>query len=422
MKMSMYNNSIKEFEDGSLLIYNSRSGSLGILEKECIEELKKTSHINNKEVYDVMVEEGFIVNEDLDEFEDFISSKINEDNTLQVTIAPTFCCNMNCPYCYENDSYIKKAISKDMSDKIFLFIDKYVNQNKIDELVITWYGGEPLLYYDNLLYLMDKMIEIKEKYNLKIYQSMITNGVFLNYERAKFLKEKYGLKNYQITLDGPKETNDKRRHLINEKSSFDIILRNMKEIVDIVNISLRTNVDKNNKEDVKNLYIILKEEGILNKIKLSISNVYKSESVNKYRGYMDDLEFSQFKINLLGDIATIGGNNFFKDNMLDPIENFCSATMKHTFAFDYEGNVYKCWYDLGSEKNRVGNLNQGNINNIPLKNKIKDYCKDCSWLPSCMGDCPRLFADRAYCHINKDEFKDIIYYYYMTESDYEEDY
>jgi uncharacterized protein len=51
----------------------------------------------------------------------------------------------------------------------------------------------------------------------------------------------------QITLDGPQDVHDKRRPLKSGQGTFEKILTNIEENIDIMpNVSLRINVDKEN--------------------------------------------------------------------------------------------------------------------------------------------------------------------------------
>lgn len=51
------------------------------------------------------------------------------------------------------------------------------------------------------------------------------------------------IKSVQITIDGPPEIHNKRRKVINGEDSFDVILRNIRNIYDLLDITIRINVD-----------------------------------------------------------------------------------------------------------------------------------------------------------------------------------
>ena len=64
--------------------------------------------------------------------------------TLSLTITPTLACNFKCRYCYENPSHVE-TMSEEVQDKVVSFVQSFPS---VKELVVTWYGGEPLLALD----------------------------------------------------------------------------------------------------------------------------------------------------------------------------------------------------------------------------------------------------------------------------------
>ena len=110
-----------------------------------------------------------------------------------MTIAPTRECNFACPYCYEPDRDV--VYMSDKTEKnIISFMKRFP---KVDRIIITWYGGEPLLAFDRILSMNTKIADLKIPYESII----ITNGYLLNQEVIDRLEElKTG--RIQITLDG----------------------------------------------------------------------------------------------------------------------------------------------------------------------------------------------------------------------------
>ncbi len=99
--------------------------------------------------------------------------------------------------------------------------------------------------------------------NLNYEFSIVTNGSMLTKNMADDLYG-YGLRYAQITLDGPREVHDSRRYFVNRRGSFDIILKNLLYVQDLLNVVLRINIDYSNIDDFDELLYELKNMGIEN--------------------------------------------------------------------------------------------------------------------------------------------------------------
>lgn len=112
-------------------------------------------------------------------------------------------CNLNCAYCYQNKYKNNDEMSKDVMDKI---IEK-VNARD-DVYRIHFLGGEPFLYYEKMLYIIDN---IKKK---NVTYSVATNGMFKKefYE----LQEKLGYELDNLLSNKPELGFNK----LNNNSSF----------------------------------------------------------------------------------------------------------------------------------------------------------------------------------------------------------
>src|SRR5215471_3827899 len=76
---------------------------------------------------------------------------------VSVTIATTLDCNLGCYYCYEEreTSYLRK----NTCDKIFSYLTKEVEAAPDKRLLVSWYGGEPMMNLEAIDYLSPKLID-----------------------------------------------------------------------------------------------------------------------------------------------------------------------------------------------------------------------------------------------------------------------
>lgn len=388
MKISVFN--IERDVDKGKLIYNTISSGILFLDGEKIEEyesLKNSKFIDktNTDLKRELIKGNMLVDDFLDEVEliKYISNsaRYNKDY-LGLTIATTQACNFVCPYCYEKGIEFKN-MSDETANNIVDFIRNNLKNNS--DLDITWYGGEPLLAID----VIEKISEEVFKYiNIDKYNaSIVTNGYLLTREYAEKLN-KYKVKTAQITLDGPPQIHDARRKLASGKGTFNKIIENIKNTCDLIDITIRVNIDNINKAYIEELVNILKENDIYDKVFLYVAKVDDySEETNKNKSILTYEEFSN-----LHNKFTENNKTFNHIPMINP--NICVSVNSNGFVIDPEGNLYKCWDEIGRKEGIIGNVKDGFEYNETFffynnYNPFDDKkCLECKLLPICMGGCP----------------------------------
>ena len=137
-KKSIYNiiinpNNNDDYEK-EFIIYNTYSSALAILNNELKKIYDNIEKVNNKsENEQFLFENGFIVDENINEYKKLCSDeRLNRYNSkiLNLTIAPTLSCNMNCIYCYEDNLNIK--MNNEVINAILIFIDEKIKKDNIE--------------------------------------------------------------------------------------------------------------------------------------------------------------------------------------------------------------------------------------------------------------------------------------------------
>lgn len=387
MKFSSFNIE-KDIPDGKI-IYNTMSSGILFLDPQNVEEyniLKKSEIENIDSDLKTELKKGkMIVDSNLDEIEliKYMSNASRYDKrSLGLTIATTQACNFICPYCYEKGIDFTN-MDLETADNIVEFIKQNIKSN--DLLNIAWYGGEPLLGMKVIERISDKIIKYMD--DGRYSASIVTNGYLLNRDYAEKLK-KYKVKNAQITLDGPPKIHDSRRILASGEATFYKIVNNIKNVSDLINITVRVNVDRTNEDSIDELVRILKEEDIYDKIFLYIAKVDDySENSSENPLILNYKEFAD-KHNKF-----ISKNRKFNEiPVMNP--NICVSVNANGFVIDPEGNLYKCWDEIGRKEGIIGNVKSGfEYNNTFFfysnYNPFDDEkCVKCKLLPVCMGGCP----------------------------------
>lgn len=154
--------------------------------------------------------------------------------TDQIVLEITQSCNLKCVYCAYGDLYNKDESRKGVhlsfdSFRLFFdylytsFFDVANNISSIKEINICFYGGEPLLQFEQIVNIVD-YISTKNKPNLHFSFSITTNGILLTSKIVDFLYRN----NFTvlISIDGNKY-NNAYRLFPSGKESFDLLIRNI---------------------------------------------------------------------------------------------------------------------------------------------------------------------------------------------------
>ncbi len=409
-KLSNYNFVFKYNSDkrdtGEMLLYNSRLGSLAIINEEYYAQYEQFSSkgvpINNKEFLSQLFIGGYLVEEGIEEL-DLVQLTLFENryssSLLSLTIVPTTECNFQCVYCYEKDLKNPIKMSQQTQQDLMSFVES--RKNTIRNLSVTWYGGEPLLALDVITEMSEFFQNICNENGINYSAAIITNGYFLTPPVVGVLLS-CGVNSIQVTLDGSKEQHDKRRMLKNGDATFDTIVNNLVSIKGLLNfpIILRINTDRSNKDDVASIITVLKSTDLLTSVRPYLAPVQNINDQYDHSICINNAEFSNLSFDF------IVRNRLGIENQLpEQIANYCGADFNNSYVIDSNGTIYKCWSDLGNEGKSIGTLSKGLLQNSTfleymLYDATKDpRCSKCPYLPICMGGCPyqRLGNSHARC-------------------------
>lgn len=397
MEVSKYNFIYSNVLDGSgqAVIYNCRTGALAVLEPENYRQLrdfeKSKRAITDKEFESQLKKCGYVITSDFDELRqikhDLLRSRFNSA-FMALTIAPTMACNFRCVYCFEKGQYHNQVMTEQTAQKIVDFIKRKANQ--LERLSITWYGGEPLLAMNQVELISRQVLAICNEYNIDYKSSVITNGYLLNPDIVNCLKNS-GVNDIQITIDGPKDIHDQRRPLANGKGTFDVIMNNLLTIRGILPVIVRINTDYENWEQLNKIIEFFRQNGLMDDIIVYLGLVTPSNGQYEGSKCLSDTAYSKFNLRFMQE------NNIPLTYIYPvPKGNYCTADQSNSWVIDPRGDLYKCWSDIGIIERRTSTLyandtdvNATLLNDYMLYDPTEDEkCKDCKYLPLCMGGCP----------------------------------
>jgi uncharacterized protein len=139
---------------------------------------------------------------------------------LDVTLVLTHDCNLGCGYCYAGAKF-QKRMPPEVADKA---VDLAFSDGA-SEAQISFFGGEPLLCFDQLVASARRARTIAAEKGVALKLSVTTNGTLLDDARARLLDE---LGVYVgLSIDGIREAHDAGRPKMGGGSSFDEVERGL---------------------------------------------------------------------------------------------------------------------------------------------------------------------------------------------------
>lgn len=132
-------------------------------------------------------------------------------------------CNCRCPYCFVEGKR-PKSMSRETALKSLEFLLEY--GRGYAKPGVLFFGGEPLLEFDLMHYIVEKAEELQEGRKVEFNYSITTNGTLLNKDMLAFFREK-NIK-FLLSMDGNRETHDRYRTLVDGTPTFDMLVERLK--------------------------------------------------------------------------------------------------------------------------------------------------------------------------------------------------
>ncbi len=270
-KISYYNISIPY--NSNILLYNTISNSLLLLTNSEYEIFQY--YFNNlsefettyPKLYVGLKNAGFIIS-DYNELS-FIklrnNLKIYRDKITHITINPTLDCNLTCWYC--STEYANAIHQGRMSDNLVESVKKHISHlivnQKIPALHLDWFGGEPLMYFNEVIKpISTHAKELCAEFGVRLTQHATTNSVFMT-EDMLIEMNKLGLNSFQIPIDGNRIHHNTIKFNSDKTGTFDCIINNINRIplfIPNAKIIMRINYDKKTLYGIDEIIPLISEQ------------------------------------------------------------------------------------------------------------------------------------------------------------------
>lgn len=423
MKLSRFNLCVENYpEQGEHLLFNTRTQALIKINPELKDLLDSLEKIKVEDLgliakgYLTALKENGMIVEDAQEEEsklkDFFRQLKYDSSFLpfEATILTTYACNFRCVYCFEESVKADVFLDKETSDLIIKWLIQRAEAKKFKRIFLVYYGGEPLLNIRPIYDISWHIREWAQRKGVEFGFGIITNGSLIN----PGLIDKFttvGLKDIRITIDGDRSEHNKKRPFTDGRPTFDLIIDNIKSIIDKVNIGVVGNFDQENVASIPGFLDYLEKEGLLYRLnRIDFAPLSPRLGPRSNPGAIELAECLSFvsKDGLFNEVLSVK-----RELMRRGIKirtglaiNACSLIMQDAaVTIDPEGLIYKCNSLVGYSEFSLGNVQSDEFEEKSrefLNIDAWDKCpKDCPYIPMCQGGC------RFYSYLENNNFSDL---------------
>lgn len=355
-----------------------------------------------------LIELGFIIDANRDELSEIRFQNKQEAFSSRehfLMIYPTQDCNLKCWYCYE--SHVPNSfMSKEVQDRIVRNIKKRIEDNSFDSLKIAFFGGEPMLGFEDIAYPLAKRIKkVVTEAGKSFHTFFVTNATLIGKKEVDMLRELNPY--FQITLDGNKaKHNAVRKRKDGIQPTYSDIIQAIKCIVDnIYNINdykqplitVRINYDNNTLVHLPELFADL-DSIDRSAVMIHLERVWQTK---------DSVTDEQRRI-LRNTIHKLISDGFYVSHgCFGEKRVSCPAESANYFIVNYDGNLYRCNGRTLTPEQREGEMTEnGDIVWDKTKQSLRlglatfenPQCIKCNMLPRCMGPCSQKIAEhKGFC-------------------------
>lgn len=404
MKFSKYYHE-EEIREGIYAIYNALTMNTLFVSKTELEKIQNMDF--SDEEYKILIKNGIIVeNEIIDEevwnrYKTQIEENIGKIESVFIVL--TNKCNLRCKYCGVKNmaDEMNAPVDEDMSyaviDQFINQYSRYIKKHNIKSPVIVFYGGEPTLCTDKIVYIVEKLSAIQS-----FRFTMVTNGTLVGTELIN-LCLKYNI-SLGISIDGPKEINDENRVFSSRenKSVYDEVLIGLKQLKE-------KNVQCNLSVTITEYMLDHKEEFFD-----WIKEIFESYGVDKIsynllrfqNSNFDSVSYNNKATEFLIESYRRTGNIIYEDRLGRKLRSFiegkffyadCTAITGNQIVLKPNGDITICQIFCQGNKDIVGNIRDISLEEIDksyIKRKFlsllpitSEKCQKCEALGTCGGGC-----------------------------------
>ena len=380
---------------------------------------------DEREALDLLRENGFLVDDraaDRRALDQYLTAIKSDTSELNVTLLTTLQCNFACDYCFQGDhgDYNKFAdkMSLETAARVVDWMERELDRVEPEKLVLTFFGGEPLLNLPVMYAVAERMWAITQQRGTPMFVNIITNGLLLTGDVVDRMVP-LGLNGIKITLDGDRDTHNRMRPLRGGQGTFDRIIENIRRVAGRCPIAIGGNFDEASVDSYPALLEFLKQEFDGKLMKVNFKPIFRADPVPAGGGnrIIPLTAVGAAGKSLNGSCMTAagagGGTVCDSCNVLDDKMTFLRAETKrhgfptsdgvhngpchvhkaHAHTIGPDGSLYACPGFTGQLAMSTGHIDdrhdswRESARERFLRLSPWKECGDCAYIPVCAGGC-----------------------------------
>jgi uncharacterized protein len=401
VKLSQFTVLVPDFPSkGRNLVCNTFNQAIAIIgdqAKSVLNNLHGPVQDDEQKYVRMFTELGFVVDDSVDEsreFKEWYSKARYDKSVMRATILTTYNCNFACEYCVEEGVKGSARMDEELCQATVDWLLDRAGKHRPDTIQLLFYGGEPLMNVTPIDRIASRINDYSKNNDVSFSFTITTNGSLLKPDLVDRL-EPLGLKSIKVTLDGDRDAHNSKRPFRNGKGSFDVIIKNILQVIDKTRIRVSANVDSENLESIPRMLDYLEEIGIKEKIESIRFNPIvhiqgqenTSELVRQAECATVPEEWVMYNLIKLTWDALMRG---FKTE--DSLQlTACSMNLDGTaVVIDPLGRIYTCPAFVGREGFQAGDIYHQDLfdkHREFMSMELPDKCFECAYMPLCGGGC-----------------------------------